>query len=541
MNVYKRFAAGLAAMIMCLSQPLAAHAADVEIAEAPATETTAEISFEGKGWDDVMDELLEAYGTTRYSVSAMYLNLVTGEEYSINPDNYMPAGALYQLPLNMHFADTKYSAEHNWALNHPELDLAALRQSTLSAADEAQAQMMCTVLGGYEQFRLDTAEYMGLNTDSVKPENIADNLYSAREFAQCLKLLYSDSQRFPGILEAMQAGEASGFGTQETTAHKPGSISVKDDVYVHDCGIVFGTEPVALVLMSCNVPDAEGLMDSYAKLMADFAEYRRTAPDTAPEVSEIAAPSLVEQTITLGAEGEKLSFPFIALAAVVIFVIAALGLVIGLCVKYRLRFFWLMLAIAISAGTMLLSIVGMHMGTVYAKPSGDPRESAVSFLESICSGDYPAAYELLRDYDNLGLEKVPETEAGKLVHEALHKSFSYELQGECNVVKLDAVQPYSFTYLDLSRLESAIVEETPKQLRRLVASRPMNQIYDSNRNFLPEVTEEAYLNAIRAVLDNAESYYSTAQLQLQLGYSGGRWQILASPALLKALNGGAGY
>ena len=99
----------------------------------------------------------------------------------------------------------------------------------------------------------------------------------------------------------------------------------------------------------------------------------------------------------------------------------------------------------------------------------------------------------------------------------------------------------SFTYLDLSRLENAVVEETPNQLRRLVAARPMSQVYDANRNFLPQVTEEAYINAVSAVLENAGSYYSTVQLQLKLSYSGGRWQVLASPALLKALNGGAGY
>ena len=39
----------------------------------------------------------------------------------------------------------------------------------------------------------------------------------------------------------------------------------------------------------------------------------------------------------------------------------------------------------------------------------------------------------------------------------------------------------------------------------------------------------------------AETAAQITQLQLQLGYTDGRWQVLASPALLKALNGGAGY
>ena len=69
----------------------------------------------------------------------------------------------------------------------------------------------------------------------------------------------------------------------------------------------------------------------------------------------------------------------------------------------------------------------------------------------------------------------------------------------------------------------------------------MSAIYDSNRNYLPEVTEEAYLNAIDAVLVNAENFETSVDFVLQLSYTDGKWQVLTSPTLLKALNGGAGY
>ena len=83
--------------------------------------------------------------------------------------------------------------------------------------------------------------------------------------------------------------------------------------------------------------------------------------------------------------------------------------------------------------------------------------------------------------------------------------------------------------------------ETPNQLRKLVSALPTNKIYDENRNFLPEITDRAYLAAVNRVLENAESYYTTIEMQLNLSYSNGKWQVLANPALLKALNGGAGY
>lgn len=543
MKAYKKILAVLAALIMCFSLPLTAFAADA----APAPQPGAEISFEGKSWDDVVDELLEQFGTTRYSISAAYLNLVTGEEHYVNPDNYSRAASMYKLPLNMYFADSENGGVDAWAANYPELDYVEYRDKTLIDSDNERAEYMCELLGGYNEFRAKTAKYMGSDEDKVDGTLLADNLYSARDFAQCLKLLYNESERFPGILETMQKAAQDDFFCAEDcgfdVAHKFGFLEretdIEKEVYANDCGIVFTTEPIALVMFTKDVAQPKALLGAYCSTMAKWAEYVRTAPEATaqPEPS----PLVIEAPAEAAPEAEKAPFPFVVSAAVVLFLLVAMVLVIGLSIKYKLRFFWLLLAILLSAATMALSIVGVHMGTVYAKPSGDPRQSAVEFLDSICSGEYSRAYSYLRDYADLGLEAVPETPAGKLAYDALHKSFSYEITGDISLDKLDASLPMSFTYLDLSRLESAVVEETPNQLRRLVAARPMSQVYDANRNYLPEITEEAYINAVSAVLENAGSYYSTVQLQLKLSYSGGRWQVLASPALLKALNGGAGY
>ena len=69
----------------------------------------------------------------------------------------------------------------------------------------------------------------------------------------------------------------------------------------------------------------------------------------------------------------------------------------------------------------------------------------------------------------------------------------------------------------------------------------MRRIYDENKHYLPSVTEEAYLAALDSVLEHAETYYAELDLELSLTYTDGRWQILTSPALLRALNGGTAY
>ena len=244
MKAYKKILAALAALILCFSAQTPAFAADA----VPAPETETEISFEGKSWDDVVDKLLEQFNTTRYSISAGYLNLASGEEHYVNGDNYSTVGALYLLPMNMYFADSSNGGIETWSANLPDMDFALLRKDTLTYSADASAETLTQLMGGYNEFRSKTAEYMGTSADALDTALFADNQYSAREFISCLKLLHSESERFPGILEAMaqtDAGEAKLSHKQSsfelgTTGTKLGAL----------CGIAHTTEPIALVMFT---------------------------------------------------------------------------------------------------------------------------------------------------------------------------------------------------------------------------------------------------------------------------------------------------
>jgi len=550
MNVYRRILAVMAALILCLSVSASAWAADLSddsAAPAPAEAAEAdELSFEGKSWDEIMDALLAKHSTDRDSVSVAYVNLVSGDEYFINPDTYMVAASMYKLPLNMYFTEKINSGELEWIYPFPYEEV---RDDSIIYSDNDQSMFLYDILGGYDKFRELTSEYVGTAYETLDPADAFNNKYTARELANCLKLLYKEQEKFPGLIETMQKAEPERFfklyEPRFKIAHKYGYYSENGRVNMNDCGIAFTCEPIALVMFTQGVYDPEPLLTDFCTTMCEYTEYLAAKAAATPEPTPEPAPepeaAAVPETAVVEPEAEERGLPIVALGAVLLFLILGIGLVISLCIKYRIRFFWMLLAVIISAATMLLCIAALRFGTVYAKPSGDPRQTAAEFMDSICSGDYDQAYELLRDYSDLGLAKVPESAAAKLAYEALHESFSYELDGEISVDKLEASQPVSFTYLDLTAIESAIVEETPKQLKLIVEKRAMNQVYDSNRNYLPEVTEEAYLNAVAAVLENADSYYRSVELRLALSYSDGRWQVLASPALLRALNGGTGY
>ena len=217
--------------------------------------------------------------------------------------------------------------------------------------------------------------------------------------------------------------------------------------------------------------------------------------------------------------------------------LAAVGLVI-----YRRRnninMFWALLAILFSGGTMLLAVVGSSMGTIYAKPSGDPRTSTAEFFDALVTGDYDTAYSLMKDYSDLGLASEPGSEAGMLIYDALRQSYHYELIGQCNVNMLQATQRVSLRYLDIAAVTSQLDELTAKKLKILVQTREHDQVYDAEDNYLPEVTQEAYIQALEQALKDARSCYTTVEFDMTLEYKDGKWLVVAAPEMLAALSGG---
>lgn len=204
----------------------------------------------------------------------------------------------------------------------------------------------------------------------------------------------------------------------------------------------------------------------------------------------------------------------------------------------KINMFWALLAILLSGGTMLMAVVGSSVGTIYANPSGDPRSSVTDFFDALVTGDYETAYSLMDDYSDLGLDEQPESEAGKLIYQALKQSYHYELIGECQVNMIEATQRVSMRYLDLAAVTAELDELTAKKLKILVQTREHDQVYDAEDNYLPEVTQEAYIQALEQALKDARSCYTTVEFDVPLKYTGGKWLVLTAPELLTALSGG---
>ena len=547
MKILKKAIAAAAALTLCLSLGFSALADGEDDA-----------LYAGKTWEEVVDRVLEECDVSRDHITAGYCNLVTGEEHYINGDEYKTAASMYKLPLNMYFTDLIQSGQFDWDSYYPNVTYEYVRDASLIYSDNDWSMFLwsSSVIGGYSKFRELTAPYMGVDLNDVPDNYYSDNIYTARQFINCLKLLYNEQDRFPGIIETMQQTEQERFfmlrEPRFKIAHKYGYISENGHSFMNDCGLAFTSQPIALVMFTDNVDNAEELLTAYCTAVCEYTNYTVANPPATPTPEPTAEPTPTVPAVTASAEPTpvpatpelepaKTATPFAAFLFIALFLAGGVTGAIKLKKKYNASLTLTLIAVLLCAAGMLLAVAGCFGGTVIAKPTGEPQDAVTGFFDSLIAGNYTAAYDRVRDYTSLGLENEPSTESGKMAYAALHASYGYELIGSAEVDKLDAAQKVSFTYLSLPALEAAVADETQTQLKHLVQQLPSSEVYDQNNNYLPEVTERAYLQALELVLEHAAEYYTTEEISLALNYTDGRWQLIMNNSLLKALNGGAGY
>lgn len=216
-----------------------------------------------------------------------------------------------------------------------------------------------------------------------------------------------------------------------------------------------------------------------------------------------------------------------------------LGAVCWLGRRGKIRVLWGVLAALLTAGTLTLCVLAPSLGMLIARPAGDPAAVITEFLDALTARDWPAAYEKMDAYSQLGLENAPEDPAAAALAEALGESYAYTLTGECAVEGLVARQSVRFTRLSLSQAERAAEERLPSVLADIVDSRPRSQVYDSDDNYFPQVAREAYLTALTEILHDPAAYLVTEDLTLTARFAGGEWAVVPDQALLLALSGGA--
>ena len=512
--------------------------------------------FEGKTWEQVVDEYLAENDVDPNLVTLGYCNLVTGEEHYFNADKFMIAASLYKVPLNMYYCDKVYNGEMGFDSEVGyQTTYEYLLEETIVYSNNERAATLMANMGGYQAMRKMFCDYMGEDPETVDPAFLSKDYFTPRQMIHCLKILYDNPDRYSKIVDYMKQAEPSNyfkFNTQEyEVAHKYGFDRVGYHEYLNDCAIVYTDEPIAIVMFSDILSGGYDTMSKFCTLMSDYSQYstaQRLAAEAQEKVEanfaqrEAAAAATPEPLVIEKAEGAHFGIgAVIALVLSLAAAVTALIFIIRAGRAGKLKVLWALVAVLSAFLALLLCIAGSALGTVVAKPDGDPQQTVNDFFTALGVGDYESAYRCLQNCDSLGLENSPSTESGVLVYDALRQSYSYELYGDCVTDKMTAYQQLRFDYLDLTSFEADVQEQIMPALKKLVQSKDNDEIYDENNQYRPEITEQAYKSAVMSVLENAQAYYSTTWLTVELTYSDGRWLIVADPVMLKAVLGGVAY
>ena len=310
----KKFVTGLLAAL-CLTAALcpAALAAPVE---------------DDGSWDKIIANFLDKYEDRNKSCSITlgYRNLVTGEEHFYKGGEYMVTCSMYKVPLNMYFTEKVYNGEMDWDTEIGGVKYSDILEGSIVRSSNSKSALLINEIGTFNDFRRAVCQYMGEDPDTVDAKYYENNFFTAEQMIFCLRTLYENQERFPGLIDRMLEAEPERFFNYHeqkyAVAHKYGYLSDADygRRYQNDCAIVYTDEPIAIVMFTDTSPDSDNALADYCTLMADYAQshLRSTAsaspnptaapsPSASPAAASSPAPSPVPTKSPTYATGKKVA------------------------------------------------------------------------------------------------------------------------------------------------------------------------------------------------------------------------------------------
>lgn len=549
-------------------------------AAAEETKEEGDERFEGKTWEEITADFVAECGADESSVSIGYYNTVTDEEHYYAGDHYRDAGSMYKVPLNMIFCERIAAGELDWDDNIRGYTYKYLLHSTIVDSNNENAKQLWLEAGRgqerpYPFYRRTIAPYMGVDPDNVDDKYYENNFFTAEQMIHCLKTLYDNPDRFPGIVDEMKVAERSRFFLQHEqsaeVAHKYGLNYINDGntLVLNDCGIIYTEDPFCLVVFTEANGNASfnqfAFLPNYCALMIDYTEYRTKQRIEEEEQARIEAaiaalnPAETEKPALTDDSGAMTSVkhseqeaevqtmntqhPF-ALILIALMTLTAFIWLIKLKTKRQLKLIWAIPGLLLAVLALLLCVYAPGMKTAVTAPAEtveDPQKTVRAFFDELIAGDYERAYGLLYNYASLGLEDEPESEAARLMSEALRGSYSYSFYGECETNDLNARQALVFEMLDLNMLTEDLKSGTEAAVEKMSEELPASELLDENGNYRPEVTEKAYLDTLRELLAQPDKYKTSVGLNIELYYTVDGWRIMADDPLIFALSGRTAY
>ncbi len=553
---------------------------------------------EAQDWDKLIEEFFAEHNIDPDTLTLGYYNTVTGEEHYFQGDKLMTAASVKKVPLNMYYAEKLYNGEISWDTTYGGLPYSEVQELSLRYSNNEYSDILANAIGTYPDYRRAMCPYIGVDPDEMDFHFFTVNELSSEQAMYCLKLLYSDSERFPGVMDNMSLAGPGEFFERVVENYE---IAQKYGWYVmdgHNCinciGIVETEEPILLTIFTDNCYMGKNILGEYCALMCEYTEndiaLRKEAEAAAKAAeeeaqraaeeearlkaeAEAAAKAAEEEAMRLEAEAaakeeaakkeaekeEKMHNTENAIRVVVcIIACAIIAIALGIVSRRKAKsaepdektglvrnIVSAVLGIAAIAAiviTISVCVRGLEASPVMMDESSDPSAAAEEFVSLVLSGNSAEAEKMLLGSGKLGLDSVPEDKLGRMLYDALQESFSYEISGQCSDESINASQLFTVTYLDIPSITALQQEATNTRLAEyLDAAERAEEVQADDGSYLPEVAMRALEEVTAELLENAEDYYVQTELTINLQYSGGEWKVIADEALFAILSGNTAY
>ena len=522
------------AMLLCMSVCLctSVFAADLD-----------DIRFKDKTWEQVMEELLAAHNVDASQVTVGYYNTVTGEEHYINKDTLMYGASMAKLPTNMLYAERISKGEMTMETKIGGTPYHFLLRASLVNSDNPAMETMVRDLGGgsYAEFRKKILPYIGVELEDATPEFLARNFFTPEQILFCLKQLYGNSERFPGIEYQITMASPYDYFKQNqppyTIAHKYGWYTDNGTTYLNDSAIVYTHDPILIVMFTANVKEARQLLADYCSLMCDYAQYHRTLRyvEQSSEHTGFSVPQTLEfisaeNTETVSSELPRWQYITVGVGCVL--------LIIGLLILFRKFLLGLFL---ILVALITIAVGGAPTGLVYYAVQENVPEQVISSFSTAFHSE-SRGIEHLTVCDS-AMAHTDDSDKNALILQKISDSFSLQFDSAKpvgNAIEVTATA----TKVNLDALSDALNTSWVPDLKAAVKDLDLIVLFDKEGNYLPETLNSVLQNSFDAAMEDWNSYLYTEEVTLYLTLSiedtiremKPVWKIVTDDALLSAIN-----
>ncbi len=242
-----------------------------------------EEDYATRSLEDLLDTYIRSVGGTEENIGVGYRNLVTGEEYFFNADRYFIGASIYKAPLNMYLSEQVRQGLFSYDDQVLGVPYDYAQRASLTYSNNPYSLELIRMIGGWREFRRLIADYV--DGDAEDEEYIRHgSMWNAREMTNCMSTLGRDPERFPRVLDCLLDSAPGLFlkyaHVPYEIAQKYGNVHEGAGHYFHAAGVVYTSQPFALVILSCCIGAEERAMGGVTEICCHYTQYRATGSST---------------------------------------------------------------------------------------------------------------------------------------------------------------------------------------------------------------------------------------------------------------------